>query len=390
LGSQGVKIGDLVSENDDVVVLIDLTVNLLQYVAVRPAGLFDDGVISHKTRSIDKLYAIGVQLPSNLDWPFLFSRRAYVIVRKMKKRLKTEFFALMAEGERDGSASFQKPSAQDLLGLPSWPDLTAAALCLQELIDDRKPILRNDLLTQYRRHYFENGAHDENRIWINQELTGFIIDEKSSAVATGNELMIDSSNLVRLMPLAFRFARYEAKKPRTIAARYDLIHQLTTLSVGHRRASVGAGLLVSVANEIILARRKIKRTLTARRLLIALRLAVKKTFDFYNLQVEYRGETGHYALLQTNRLGRLHLEEAQARELHHSTYVVDTVLMTLWQTIQAKSKRQFHNAIKALGLPDVGACCGALLGLAYGTRFKKKRPRPKPESLRINIQSTIR
>lgn len=281
---------------------------------------------------------------------------------------------LMAQGEWASGVTKASFGTKTEDTFPTLPELTSAAACLLQLIDTREPITRNGLLNEYRRHYHSVIPSDQNLVWINDELTAFITDETSAAIVASNELKIDSSPLARLLPLAFRFVRYHTDDSKKTKARYELIHELTTLSVGHRRASVGAGLLINVATEIIIARNKSGKCLTRPGLAKAMRQGVKQTFDFYNSQTEYRGETGHYALLQANRRGRLHIEEVPYCELRHSKYVVDTVLMTFWLVFHAKSRAEFHQRLNDIKIADVGACSGALLALAHGLRFIKKDP----------------
>ncbi len=283
-------------------------------------------------------------------------------------------FLTMAAAERASRPTTMEPGSKTWGSVCPFLDQTGAASCLQRMIDARKPLLRAELLSHYRSYFLIDHADGENRVWINQTMTGFMRDEPLLPWASSDEMNIDSSNLARLLPLAWRFSRHMAIDGKTISARYELIHQLTTLSVGHRRASLGAGLLISAATEIIKSRRKYGRPLTTRRLVNALRKGIQAALSFYHSSSEYRGEAGHYALLQTNRLGRLHLEEVPERELHASHYVVDTVILTLWLMIHVKNKTEYYRRLEAIRSPEVGACSGGLLGLAYGSRYIKKDP----------------
>lgn len=308
----------------------------------------------------------------------------------MLTELKHEFIVFMALGECAAHGSecpaLLVPSLKGAKVLP----LTGSADCLMALINRNFKITPKLLMSQYSLWIGKLAKNpDANLALLDAPLLNavhqYLAHQMSVAFFAPNELQIDSSGLTRIGPLSFYLSRYRAMFDKNPPAMYTLIHSLSALTVGHRRASVAAGIYLSICSTLIDLRIKLKKPLTATLIKKSIRTVITKALIYYNSTYEYRGETGHYALLQLNKDGLMHLEGVPFEQLHQSNYAVDVLLTSIWFLINITSPSMLLTKVRQLGAPQVGLIAASMFGLAYGeTKLKatdKKRFKEVLESL---------
>jgi len=310
----------------------------------------------------------------------------------MLPKLKLEFSAFIALGEcisyAEKCPSLLVPSLKGAGVLP----LTGTALCLLSLQNKNVKITPKLLMSQYGLWIGHMAKHaDADISLLDQQLLRtvhqYLSNHMNVSYFAPNEMHIDSSGLARLGPLAFYLARYKTMFDKNPPAMYNLIHLLGSLTVGHRRASLATGLYLSVSAALIEKRLEKNKALTMLETKKTTRLAIAKTLLYYNSTYEYKGETGHFALLQMNKNQHMHLETVAFSELRQSGYAVDVVLSSLWMLLNFTTIKQMFDLLYELRSPQLGVVTASLFALAYGqTRITgqyKKRFEEILESLKI-------
>jgi len=245
------------------------------------------------------------------------------------------------------------------------------ARCLMDLLNKNLRVTTRLLLSQYAVWVAEIAKKEEARLenldpgFLNG-LTIFMTQKAIVGLNPVSELSINASGLPRLAPLAFYWQRYQTVLVKNPPYIYRLIYELSAISVGHRRAAVACGLFLNGLAGIIGARVKYEKTLTNQTARNVMRLRIIQTLLYYNSTYEYRGETGHFALLQQNKNGRLHLETVAEAELKVSDYAVDTLLYILWLFFKVGSINVALQKAARHQLPALSASVGALFATAYG------------------------
>jgi len=269
------------------------------------------------------------------------------------------------------------PSLHEMGVLP----LTGSAMCLLDLINKNLKITPRLLMSRYCVWIGELAKNKEALLErIDESLIRsvhfFLTNNTTFGLSPVSELAIDSSSLVRLAPLAFYLARYEEMFSKNPPFMYHLIHELSALTVGHRRASVAVGIYLIIARDLIIARVAKNKYLTPTQTKQVARLAINKALIYYNSTYEYRGETGHYALLQFNKFQQMHLETVTIKELGKTKYAVDTLLLSLCIFFRYPHFSGALRQLEVIKLPDVGALTASLYAIAYGAELNityKKR-----------------
>jgi hypothetical protein len=310
----------------------------------------------------------------------------------MITKLKREFSAFMALGEcvsyGDKCPSLLVPSLKGAGVLP----LTGTALCLLSLQNKNVKITPKLLMSQYGLWIGQLAKHQDADVslldpQLLQSVHQYLANHMNVSFFAPNEMHIDSSGLTRLGPLAFYLVRYKTMFEKNPPAMYNLIHLLGSLSVGHRRASLAIGLYLAVCTTLIEIRLKKPKALTALEVKKAGRLAIAKALLYYNSTYEYKGETGHYALLQLNKQQQMHLETVAFSELNQSSYAVDVVISSLWILFNVTKSKAMFELLSSVHLPQLGVVASSLFALAYGEKrlsgTYKKRFEEILESLKI-------
>ena len=290
-----------------------------------------------------------------------------MMIRKLKRDFTTLFALAECASYGQDCPCFLVPSTPDITNLP----LTGSALCLMDLINRNIKITPRLLMSSYTVWIGKLAkAHEARLELLTPELLRsvhlYLTHHTTVGIAPVSELNIDSPGLPRLAPLAFYIARYKKLFDRNPPFMYHLNHELSTLTVGHRRASVAAGFYIDIATSLILARLERKKALTPTRVKKVIRQSAIKTFIYYNSTYEYKGEAGYYALLQQNKEQKMHIEGIPLADLQTTKYALDTLLITVWMVFKHSSFNKALTVLETLGHPEASALIGGLFGIAYG------------------------
>jgi|GEM_PF-1314660 len=299
----------------------------------------------------------------------------------LSKNLKDDLLAGLTIGE---CFSYSDPHAHLVAERRVCQFLPYAGMarCLLTLVNKNVRISTKLLLTQYavwlgELAKNENAHLDRLDPGFLQGMNTFLTYRVTGGLTPVSELDINARALPRLAPLAFYWAHYEDTLNKNIPYVYHVIYELSAISVGHRRAAVAAGLYIHVLAGLIKRRQELHRSLTRNEVVKVVRLRVTQTLMYYNSTFEYRGETGHFALLQTNNEGKLHLEGVRFEELKVSGYAVDTIIFALWLLLTEPLINKAMPLASGYQIAPLGAVVGSLFVLSYGneklTETTKKR-----------------
>lgn len=162
-----------------------------------------------------------------------------------------------------------------------------------------------------------------------------------------------NGSLMRILPILFYLQKRYGEDFTEKAEAFEIIHNISALTHGHRRSMIGCGIYICVAKNLI----------GAKDIQTAVENGLKTAFDFYKKQDEFLKELEHY-----NRLEDENFRNLDSGQIKSGGYVVDSLEAALWCLLNTDTYASC--VLKAVNLgkdtDTTAAIAGGLAGLFYG------------------------
>lgn len=238
----------------------------------------------------------------------------------------------------------------------TWSDDTSMTLCLVDSLSkglDYEDIMLNFMKWIEEGEYTPHGAAFD--IGFTTRKTLMCFKNGISPLECGGKDEHDNGNgsLMRILPILFYLQSMYGTDFEDIDEAYEIIHNISVLTHGHKRCQIACGIYISVASELI----------GSMGLKTAIDLGVYRAMKHYKNREDYISELGHF-----ERLGRKDFKEIPQKEIKSSGYVVDTLEAAIWCLLNTDNYGDC--VLKAVNLGNdtdtVAAVAGGLAGLKYG------------------------
>lgn len=162
-----------------------------------------------------------------------------------------------------------------------------------------------------------------------------------------------NGSLMRILPVLFYLQTNFGKDFQNHRQAFEIIHNISPLTLGHKRSHIACGIYISVALRLNIDDK----------LECAVSQGIKKARDFYRQDITYQNELSHF-----QRLEKSDFKDLDEAEINSGGYVVNTLEATLWCLLNTDNYQSC--VLKAVNLKEdtdtTAAVVGGLAGLKYG------------------------
>lgn len=238
----------------------------------------------------------------------------------------------------------------------TWSDDTSMTLCLVDSLSkglDYEDIMLNFIKWIETGEYTPHGRVFDIGITTRKALMSF--KNGIPPLECGRKSEHDNGNgsLMRILPILFYLQSIYGMNFTDIDGAYEIIHNISSLTHGHRRSQIACGIYISVASELV----------GSMGLETAVRSGIYSGMEYYGDKKDYIHELKHF-----ERLSRKDFAEIPEEKIKSSGYVVDTLEAAIWCLLNTDNYRDC--VLKAVNLGSdtdtVAAIAGGLAGLKYG------------------------
>jgi len=162
-----------------------------------------------------------------------------------------------------------------------------------------------------------------------------------------------NGSLMRILPVLFYLQKTYGENFTKKEKPYEIIHNISSLTHRHKRSMIACGIYITIADYI-------SREYSLNE---AVKLGIKKSFQYYEDKEEFKEELKYYQRLNDKNFHKLPEEEIKS-----SGYVVVSLEAALWSLVNTVTYKDC--LLKAVNLGEdtdtVAAIAGGLAGLYYG------------------------
>lgn len=239
----------------------------------------------------------------------------------------------------------------------TWSDDTSMTLCLLDSLSDGLDY--KDIMDKFKfwiteGKYTPHGEVFDVGIATRQAISRYMTGVEPLKCGGVGEHDNGNGSIMRILPLLFYIQSLYGTDFQKMDEAFNMIHKVSALTHAHKRSQIACGIYLSVASMLI----------GDMDLRIAVELGIYKAFEYYNEQLEFKGELVHFRRLSDKRF-----LETKETEIRSSGYVVDTLEAALWCLLNTKTYKDC--VLMAVNLGDdtdtVAAVAGGLAGLYYGS-----------------------
>ena len=262
-------------------------------------------------------------------------------------------------------ALLRKKPVTDMIGygtynLPkgSWSDDSSMTLCLEESIGRLKGIDYDDIMKNFYGWYKHSKFTPDHHVFdIGRTCHTAIMNSRQGCEAVDCGLRDEQSkgngSLMRISPLPFCLIQQFGSESMSNEEAFEIIHNISSLTHGHKISLVGCDIYCSVMIEIFKGTEKDE----------LLKNALPKIGEYVRNNPHYAS-----ALSKYERITHKSFTELSEDKIKSSGYVVDTLEAALWCFLTTNN---YHDCVlKAVNLgsdTDTVACvAGSIAGLYYG------------------------
>ena len=238
----------------------------------------------------------------------------------------------------------------------TWSDDTSMTLCLVESLTkglDYKDIMDNFIKWYDDGEFTPHGDAFDIGIGTSMALSRY--KEGTPPLKCGGTGERDNGNgsLMRILPILFHLQSVYGIEFYKIEEAFDIIHNVSSLTHGHKRSLMACGIYITVASTLM----------GETDLASAVSIGIHKAMAYYEKKDDFNAELRYYA-----RLKDAFFKDLPEDEIKSSGYVVDTLEAAIWCLLNTNDYETC--VLKAVNLGSdtdtVGAVAGGLAGLKYG------------------------
>ncbi|MBE0451850.1 MAG: ADP-ribosylglycohydrolase family protein [Clostridia bacterium] len=238
----------------------------------------------------------------------------------------------------------------------TWSDDTSMTLCLLDSLAsglEYEDIMKKFVSWYKEGAYTQYGEAFDIGMCTRESIQRYLNGVEPLECGGIGERDNGNGSLMRILPLLFYLQyHYEPDFQRNDEV-FEVIHNVSGLTHGHKRSQVGCGIYLSLAS-MLTEQKDLKR---------ALKSGIERAFDYYNDKEDFKEESKAYHRLLNENFDLL--DEAQIKS---SGYVVDSLEAAVWCLMNTQSYAEC--VLKAVNLGEdtdtVAAIAGGLAGLYYG------------------------
>lgn len=238
----------------------------------------------------------------------------------------------------------------------TWSDDSSMTLALLDSLKeglDYKDIMDKFITWYDKGEYTPYGNIFDIGIATRQALSRYKNGE--SALECGGQDEYDNGNgsLMRILPILFYL---QAKYGNELLDKddfFDIIHNISALTHGHKRSQMACGLYLSIGSYII----------TGMELNYAVDSGISEAAKYYKYKEEFKNELKYFDRIQEKNFKNLSEDKIKS-----GGYVIDTLEASIWCLLNTKDYKSC--VLKAVNLggdtDTTGAVAGGLAGLRHG------------------------
>lgn len=238
----------------------------------------------------------------------------------------------------------------------TWSDDTSLILCLTDSLS--KGLDYKDMMNNFSKWFnmgeytpygevFDVGGTTREALMRYKKGINPLECGGTSEYSNGN------GSLMRILPILFYLNSLYGTEFMENDEAFQIIHNISSLTHGHKRSQIACGIYISVATELI-GKMDLK---------LAIKSGIFKAIEYYRESKHYSDELKHFKRLDSN-----HFEKIPIDEIRSSGYVVHTLEAAIWCLLNTKSYKDC--VLRAVNLGSdtdtVAAVAGGLAGLYYG------------------------
>lgn len=238
----------------------------------------------------------------------------------------------------------------------TWSDDTSMTLCLLHSLSHG--IDYREIMDYFSRWFYQGDYTPHGEAFGIGTTTREAINRYSRGIhplECGGKGEYDNGNgsLMRILPVLFYLQDRYGKDFKNQQSAFDLIHNISSLTHGHKRSLISCGIYICVAS----------RLLDKNPLDKSVKLGINDALDYYQNQDGFKEEIHHFSRLEDE-----HFKDLSSDEIRSSGYVVDTLEAAIWCLLNTKDYKSCVLMAVNLGndADTVGAVAGGLAGLYYG------------------------
>lgn len=238
----------------------------------------------------------------------------------------------------------------------TWSDDTSMTLCLADSLC--KGLDYYDIMDNFLR-WFDDGEFTPYGVAfdIGNTTREALIKYKNgnSPLECGGQGEYDNGNgsLMRILPISFYLQSIYGIDFQKTDEAFDIIHNVSLLTHGHKRSLMACGIYISVAMML----------LGGMNLETAVDQGIDEAIGYYERKDEFKSEVKHFSRLKNKNFKNLPQDE-----INSGGYVVSTLEAAIWCLLNTDDYKSC--VLKAVNLGDdtdtVGAVAGGLAGIHYG------------------------
>ena len=238
----------------------------------------------------------------------------------------------------------------------TWSDDTSMTLCLVDSISkglDYEDIMLNFIKWIEEGEYTPYGEAFDSGFTTRKALMRF--KKGVPPLECGGRSEYDNGNgsLMRILPILFYLQSMYGINFTDVGGAYEIIHNISALTHGHKRSQIACGIYISVASRLI----------GGMDMKIVVSSGIYQAMKFYKGREDYIDELKHFKQLE-----REDFAELPEGEIKSNGYVVDTLEAAIWCLLNTENYKDC--VLKAVNLGNdtdtVAAVVGGLAGLRYG------------------------
>lgn len=238
----------------------------------------------------------------------------------------------------------------------TWSDDTSMTLCLVESLSkglDYKDVMDNFIKWYDGGLFTPHGDAFDIGIGTSMALSRY--KEGIPPLKCGGTGERDNGNgsLMRILPILFYLQSVYGTEFYEIEDAFDIVHNVSSLTHGHKRCYVACGIYIMVASKLM----------GEADLDTAVGYGVHKAMEYYKKKKEFQSELKYFERLMDDCF-----KDLPEDEIKSSGYVVDTLEAAIWCLLNTNDYKTC--VLKAVNLGSdtdtVGAVVGGLAGLRYG------------------------
>lgn len=238
----------------------------------------------------------------------------------------------------------------------TWSDDTSMTLCLVDSLSkglDYEDIMLNFIKWIEEGEYTPYGEAFDIGITTRKALMSFKNGVPPLECGGRSEHDNGNGSLMRILPILFYLQSMYGTDFADIDEVYEIIHNISALTHGHKRSQIACGIYISVASRLI----------GGMGLETAVDLGIYDAMKYYKDREDYINELKHF-----RRLEMKNFAEIPEEEIKSGGYVVDTLEAAIWCLLNTDNYKGC--VLKAVNLGNdtdtVAAVAGGLAGLKYG------------------------